>query len=414
MARRASHRWAFGAGMRARALGWNGSAKAIDRLKLARSEILAVNRVDPVTAAGGVVLLAERIWPAFEQIDTSTGALGTAVRRTLEDLIPVLVDAPADEATRAGWLERLRQAICDDGVDYLAPISDAFGRIAAIPALIREHADRDLDLVRAAVADRTTYIHVPTGTLTLSCLLEAGRHEDLLALLDLKKTRLWFDERFAAEALVRQGREDAALARASALLEGPNPWGRHDIARFCEDILIRQGRAEEAWRRFALPFASRNTFLATWRDLVRRHPDRAGRAILQDLIALHGRPGKWFATAKTAGCLDIALACAADPEADPATLVRAARDFTTRDPAFATEVALQAIRHLCAGRGYEPDPMDIDRATDHLTTASRRLGRTEDAMAAVRAILTRTDPASPMARRLQARIEVWEREGRVG
>jgi hypothetical protein len=373
-----------------------------------------VNGVDPVTAGGGVVLLAEKIWPAFEQIDTSTGALGTAVQRTLEDLIPVLVEAPAEEATRAGWLERLRQAICDDGVDYLAPISDAFGRIAAFPALIHEHADRDLDLIRAAFAERTTFIHVPTGTLTLSCLLEAGRHGELLALLDLKKTRLWFDEKFAAEALVRQGREDEALARAAALLEGQNPWGKHEIARFCEDILIRQGREEEAWRRFALPFATGNTFLAIWRDLVRRHPDREGRAILEDLIALHGRPGKWFATAKTARCLDIALACAADPEADPATLIRAARDFTNRDPAFAAEVALEAIRHLCAGRGYEPDPSDIDRAMDHLTTASRRLGRMEDAMAAVRAILTRTDPASPMARRLRATIGAWEKEGGGG
>jgi hypothetical protein len=74
--------------MRRGALGWRGSAKAIERLKQATSEIKAVAKTDPVRAGEGVVVLAERIWPAFEQIDTSTGALGAAVNRVLNQLIP--------------------------------------------------------------------------------------------------------------------------------------------------------------------------------------------------------------------------------------------------------------------------------------------------------------------------------------
>jgi hypothetical protein len=97
-----------------------------------------------------VIALAHRIWPAFEHIDTSSGALGSAVNRTLEDLLPILIEAPADEKTRAKWLEQLREAILDDGVDYLAPIADRFGEIAAYPALKNDHADRDLVLIRAA------------------------------------------------------------------------------------------------------------------------------------------------------------------------------------------------------------------------------------------------------------------------
>jgi len=42
--------------------------------------------------AGFAVSLMERIWPAFQDIDTSSGALGTAVARTLEQLIPILAD----------------------------------------------------------------------------------------------------------------------------------------------------------------------------------------------------------------------------------------------------------------------------------------------------------------------------------
>lgn len=409
MPRQPSPRWAFSAGMRTGMFGCRGSAKAIDRLKLARSEIMAVNRADPVIAAEGVVLLAERIWPTFAHIDTSTGALGGAAHRTFDDLVPVLIDAPADQATRAAWLERLREAILDDGVDYLAPISDRFGQIAAFPALMRLHAERDMDLIAQAWSDHARFAHVATTTLTLSCLLEAGRHDELLALLALRKTRLWFDEKFAAAALLRQGREDEALARASAFLDGDRqPWGRSEIARFCEAVLVRQGKTDEAYHRFGLPFATGNTWLAMWRDLVRRHPDRDARGMLGDLIARHGRKGKWFATAKTAGYLDIALDCAADNDAEPATLIRAARDFAAGNPAFAVQVALQAIVHLLSGRGYESSPVEIDLAVDHLMAASRRLDRRGWAIEQLRHLVQSGPAETPMARRLRYKLSAVE------
>jgi hypothetical protein len=101
MANKPSHKWAFKPGMRAGAYSWHSSAKAIDRLKAASAEIRAVFRADPITAANGVIALAQRIWPAFEHIDTSSGALGNAVRRTLEEVLLILIEAPADEKTRA-------------------------------------------------------------------------------------------------------------------------------------------------------------------------------------------------------------------------------------------------------------------------------------------------------------------------
>ncbi|WP_101069211.1 hypothetical protein [Roseovarius salinarum] len=405
MARKSTHKWAFKPGLRAGAFGWRGSAKAIDRLKAASTEIRAARRSDPVTAAEGVVALAARIWPAFEHIDTSSGALGTAVYRTLETLLPILIDAPADQKTRAAWLERLRTAILDDGVDYLAPISERFGEIAAFPALMNDHADRDLDLIRAAWSDHARFSHCPTATLTLSCLLEAGRHEDVLALLDTTKTRLWFHEKFAADALLRQGYAEDALARAAALLEGDRaPWGHHDIARFCETVLQQQGRPEEAYRRFGLPSAAGNTWLAMWRDLVKRYPERDPREVLEDLIAWHGRKGKWFAAAKSAGYLDIALDCAAAPEAAPATLIRASRDFAASEPVFATRVALHAVAHLLAGRGYDASPRDIDAAIDHAMVASRAAGEAAWATEELRALAGRGASDDHMAGRLRARL----------
>lgn len=405
MVGKVTHKWAFKPGMRANAYSWKSSAKAIDRLKSASSEIRAVARTDPTAAAEGVIALAQRIWPAFEHIDTSSGALGNAVRRTLEDLLPILIEAPADEKTRAKWLDQLREAIEDDGVDYLAPIADRFGQIAAYPQIMNLHADRDLDMIRAAWADHARFSHVTTGTLTLSCLLEAGRYDELMALLALKKTSLWFDMKFGAEALLRQGREDEALAFAEALLKDDGrQWGYHDIAQFCEGILLRQVREEDAYLRFGLPTASGNTYLAMWRDLVKRYPDLDARRILVDLIESHGSKGKWFAAAKTAKYLDLALDCAAHSDAAPATLIRAARDFAIKEPAFAAQVGLHAIAHLLAGRGYEPGPLDIDEAVTHVMAASARIGQGDAVLRELQRLAANAATDVIMSARLKSRI----------
>ena len=410
MANKATHKWAFKPGMRAGAYSWKSSAKAIERLKSASSEIRAVAKVDPVTAAEGVIALAQRIWPAFEHIDTSSGALGTAVRRTLEELLPILIEAPADEKTRAKWVEQIREAIEEDGVDYLAPIAHCFGQIAAYPTLMNLHADRDLDMIEAAWSDHERFIHVATGSLTLSCLLEAGRHDELLALLACKKTHLWFDEKFGAEALLRQGREDEALAFAEALLQGDRrPWGYQEIAQFCERILVAQGREEEAYRRFGLPSVSGNTYLAMWRGLVKRYPDLDERRILEDLIETQGSKGKWFAAAKTAKYLDIALDCAVQPDAAPATLIRAARDFVIKEPAFAAQVGLHAIGHLLAGRGYDPSPLDIDEAVTHVMAASARIGQGERVLHELHRLAANTATDRIMSAQLKSRIAAIER-----
>jgi hypothetical protein len=405
-----THKWAFKPGMRAGAYSWKSSTKAVERLKSASAEIRAVARTDPTTAAEGVIALAQRIWPAFEHIDTSSGALGNAVRRTLEELLPVLIEAPADEKIRAKWLEQLREAILDDGIDYLAPIADRFGQIAAVPALMNLHADRDLDMIQAAWSDHARFSHVTTATLTLSCLLEVGRYDELLALLELKTSRLWFDQKFGADALLRQGREDEALAYAESLLKDDRrQWGFQDIAQFCESILVRQGREEEAYRRFGLPTAAGNTYLAMWRDLVKRYPDIDARGILEDLIETQGSRGKWFAAAKTAKYLDIALGCAAHTDAAPTTLIRAARDFAIKEPAFAAQVGLHAIGHLLAGRGYEPSPLDIDEAVTHVMAAAERIGQGDRVLRELQRLSANTATNVLMSARLKSRIADIER-----
>jgi len=114
-----AHKWTFKSRFRTNAYGWKGTALASKRLKEAVSEIKKVAKSDPVTAADGAVSLMERIWPALQGIDGSSGALGSAVNRTLDTLIPFVIKAPADKKILNKWLERLYEAVQEDGVDYL-------------------------------------------------------------------------------------------------------------------------------------------------------------------------------------------------------------------------------------------------------------------------------------------------------
>jgi hypothetical protein len=166
--------WQFKRKFRTNAYGWRASNLAIGRLKEAVAEIRSVAKSDPVAAGDGVVSLMERIWPSFQGIDTSSGALGAAVLRTVNELIPILTVAPADHATRGKWLERLFEAVQNDGVEYLAPLEDRWGEIAQYPDLVDEYADRMIEMVRRAWADHQTFQYVAGISICLSCLLDGA------------------------------------------------------------------------------------------------------------------------------------------------------------------------------------------------------------------------------------------------
>ena len=374
----ASPKWQFKTKFRANAYGWRGSKLAITRLKEAVTEIRTAAKSDPVAAGDGCVALMERLWPALQHIDTSSGALGTAVYKALEDLIPLLIAAPADRDTRAKWLERLFDAVQKDGVEYLDPVAEHWGEIARYPDRVNQYADLLLERIREAWADRQRYNHVAGSKICLSCLLEAGRYEELRELLALRRDRFWSDNRYEAEALLRQGLWQEAIAYAEASRSKTNgAFSDHAIDRYCENILIQQGHRDEAYGRYGLALALATTNLATYRALTRRYPERDHRQMLIDLIETRGTKGKWFAAAKDAGFLDIAINCAAAPDADPSTLVRAARDFAGKQPEFAMAVGVLAIKSLVSGGGYEPLLSDAANAVRHIMTAAASIGVTD-------------------------------------
>ncbi len=382
-----SHKWTFKSRLRANAYGWNSSSLASKRLKEAVSEIKKVAKSDPVLAAEGTVGFMERIWPALEHVDSSSGALGNAVYSTLSTLIPVLIGAPADMKIRRKWAERLYQAVCDDGVEYLAPVEERWGEICGFPELANEWADRMLPILRDIWTDERPGSWLVGATLCLSCLLETKRFDELAELLSLRSYRFWHFDKFGAEALARQGKVDEAIEFAKQCHN--DQYDDTQVIEFCERMLLKAGRSDEAYRRYGVDAARGTTNLAVFRKVVQKYPNRDPRGILVDLVEHRGNPGKWFAAAKNAGFLDLAREFASDFDAEPATLIRAARDFTEKEPEFAASVALHAIEHLLSGYGYEPITLDILQAYDHLIVAAENMNQTGKACAAVETLIAR-------------------------
>ncbi len=119
----ANHQWQFKARFRRNAFGWR-SQPAVQRVKEAVKEIKGVARRDPVHAGEGAVAFLERVSPALEQVDSSSGAIGTAVYNAIEELAAIIAAAPADSATRDKWLERLWRAHEADQIPYIERLSD--------------------------------------------------------------------------------------------------------------------------------------------------------------------------------------------------------------------------------------------------------------------------------------------------
>ncbi len=379
-----SHPWSFRPRLRARAFGWRGSSLAIQRLKEALAEIKAVNRTDPALAAEGAILLMERLWSALQGVDSSSGALGNAVGKTVHALIDILLNAPADEPTLERWLDRLWTAIEEDGVDFLSEVRDRWGELCRTPERASRAADDFLPALRLSWSPEHRGYFKGT-TACLSCLLAAGRHQELLDLIETAPFLWWHFRRYGVRALAAQGRIDEAIDYAEQSL-GLND-GPSDMARTCEEILLAAGRGEDAYRRFAYTANRAGSHLATFRAIKKKYPNKAPRAILDDLIAqTPGEEGKWFATAKDLGLLDLALDLARRSPVDIGTLLRAARDHLDGEPAFTLETATTALGWMAAGHFYELKAGDVWQAMGYALRAAEALDRVESTRGLIQAL----------------------------
>lgn len=378
--------WAFAPRFRRGAFGWR-SEPAITRIKEALAEIKASNRKDPLLAAEGAVLLLGKLSPALERIDSSSGAIGSAVNRAIEVLVPIVAKAPADTALRRKWLEQLYQAHADDHIPYIECLGDYWGELCASPELAGEWADRLVETV-ASIWQRYPAEHgfFHGTTMCLSALLAAGRHEPLLALLEKCPYPFWGYRRWGVKALLALGRKTEALRYAEATRGVNEPM--HEIAATCEAILLSSGLADEAYERYALAANRGSTYLATFRAICRKYPHKAPETVLNDLVAsTPGEEGKWFAAAKDAKLYHLALQLAQKSPVDHRTLIRSASDFVTSEPHFALNSGLLALYWICAGRAYEATFDEVCSAYDLTLRAAKQVNGEDDVLQKIRQIL---------------------------
>lgn len=380
------HTWTFAPRFRRGAFGWR-SQPAITRVKEAVAEIKKLVRKQPELAAEGAILFLEKVSAALQNVDSSSGAIGSAVNRAIDELAPIIAAAAAEPALRAKWLERLYEAHASDEIPYIECLADYWGQLCASPEVASEWADRLLGMTEMAWRPEPALCGYYHGTLMcLSALLHAGRHEQLLALIGTAPYRSWTYRQWGMKALIAQGKKAEALRYAETSAgRNDNPFA---IARACEEILLASGMAEEAYRRFAIAANEGTTYLATFRTIVKKYPHKTKEAILRDLVASTPlEEGKWFAAAKDAGLLELAIELANRSPVDHRTLIRAAGDHVESSPAFAMEAGIAALKWILAGRSYEVAAIEVMLAFDAIKRSASNLGHTGEVLARVRALL---------------------------
>lgn len=380
------HKWEFAPRFRRSAFGWR-SLPAITRIKEAVAEIKKVARKEPVLAAEGAVLFLEKVSPALENVDGSSGAIGNAVYRAIADLVPIITKADVETSLRTKWLERLYEAHAADRIPYIESLGDYWGELCVTPDLAALWVERLIGVVEqiwSGNKDRSGFFH---GTfMCLSSLLHAGEHERLLALLEKAPYVGWSNRQWGVKALMAQGKKVEAL-RYAETSHGLNN-NPECIALVCEEILLSSGMTDEAYQRYAIAANQGTTYLSTFRAICKKYPHKAPTEILNDLVvSTPGQEGKWFAAAKDAGLYELAIKLARRSPVDHRTLNRAALDFIDTQPLFVIEAGLLSLGWMLEGRGYELTAGEVMTALDAIKRAATVEGSLEHTLLRVRMLL---------------------------
>jgi hypothetical protein len=371
-----SFKWEFRPRFRRNAFGWK-SQPAIKRVKEAVSEIKQVAKKDKALAAEGAVLLLEKLSPAIQHVDSSSGAIGNTVNNAIGTLAGIIAAAPVDDPMRDAWLERLWQAQQDDEIPYMEQLGDHWGELCVSQALASSWADRLIDSCRAAWSPDQDQRGFFKGTTNcLSALLAAGRCDDLIELLALNADPLWHYRQYGVKALASLGKKAEAIRYAEA---GP---ARYDppvaVARACEEVMLSSGLMDEAYQRYGLIANQSGTYLSWFRAVAKKYPHKQPATILEDLVTqTPGEEGKWFAAAKSAGLYEEAITLARRTPGSPQTLTHAARDFAEKRPEFAIEAGMTALHWLVEGYGYNITTVEVTDAYTQTMNAAEHAGCAE-------------------------------------
>ena len=402
-----AYKFEFAPRFRRRAFGWKSSTPIL-RIKEALTEIKAIAKKEPVLAAEGAVLFLEKLAPAIEQVDSSSGGIGSAVNRAIETLVPIIAKAHVSRAVREKWLDRLWDALQEDDMPYLEYLGEFWGELCATPEIASYWADYlspTLTTMWEHCARSGEYGYFKGTSACLSALYASGRHDELLELIAKSEYRhkSWHNRMWGAKALAAAGKPAEAIryAEDSKGLNAPLTA----IAAFCEGVLLDAGLADDAYARYAVAATYATTNLATFKAIVKKYPGKPRETILRDLVASQpGNEGKWFAAAKDSGLFELAIELANRSPSDPRTLIRAARDFAAERPEFALAAGMTALRGIAKGWGYDITGVDVLDAYAAVMAAAGAAGVDETVVKAdVRALIAASRGGGEFVGRVLAR-----------
>ena len=400
MSKQEIHQWQFKSRFRKGAFGWK-STPAITRIKEAVKEIQKVARKEPVLAAEGAVVFLEKLSPAIEKVDSSSGAIGTAVNNAIKVLVPLLVNAPADTKKRESWLESLFDAHEADQIPYIEGLTDYWGELCVTKETASFWADRLLWVTTQALSsDKNMRGFFHGTTACLSALYKAERYDEIIGIV--QRDNIWAYKRWVMKALIAQGKKSDAIRYAE---ESRNPWANSsDTNQLCEETLLSSGLIDEAYARYGLIANQRGTYLAWFRAVVKKYPHKQPAEILADLVKqTPGDEGKWFAAAKDSGLYAEAISLANTSPTDPRTLIRAARDYADKNPRFALESGVVALRWMAQGYGYEITGADVSNACRYTAQAAENAGDKDSIMEWVRESISKETNGQNFAAKLVRR-----------
>lgn len=369
------HTWEFTRYFRAGVYKWNGTALASKRIKAAVGEINNVAKKDSVLAAEGAVKFIEKCWRAIEQIDSSSGAIGCAVNNALYDIAGLFGSAELPVKERLKLIERIWESWQEEGYGYYDVLSELWPKLCKDHEVMTCWADEFLPVVQHVFSSTEPRGFFKGTRPCLACLFETGRYDEIIEMLK-NKERLQFDYRkFEVMIAAARGNIEGALEVLDGYLynQYTSPYA---VARLGEELLIQNGRIEEAYRRYAFKTSYHATGLAMLSAMCKKYPKISPQRVLNDLIdADPGNERRYFAAARKIGMIELAIEIAEKYDVEPKTLTTASKDYAERDPDLALRFGLLALQRYADGFGYEPHYDDVQRCHDSVCAAAARAGK---------------------------------------
>ncbi len=342
------------------------------QVKLALSELKQAARKEPSLAFSGCLSLLERLGPAGTEFDDVLSSM-------LAWLPQVMKRAKPSPAQLSDWQGRLYAAFSRNP-ERLGAIGQSWGKYCTS----KSNASTWADKIHTDLSDTWTPSHLIRPY--LAALLVAERHAELLSALDQLPEQRWQDRLLGVEGLAASGQTEQALEyaeRSAALTDAAG------LAACCEQLLISAGRKDEAYARFALVAAEAPTYVAWFRAIRKKYPERPSRELLAALVAhTPGDEGKWFAAAKDAKLYAEAIELVQRSPADIRTLLRAARSYAESEPTFAMEAGLAALHWMLDAPHFEISNTDVWNAYNAARVASTAAGCRDQAYARMRSMFS--------------------------